>query len=221
MREVSTSTVQGKSPRQIVGSSCLRTAGVGSTGMSAARFISSGVASVASASVELRWFNRVVSSASRFSGAKASLGSDIVTSKSSTNPSQLRSVASSSVASSPVAYLGRLLRRSSLKIDSALSASRGGVASSSVALLRVGVRRSSQSPRTVLRSGLLRTTEVGQVEVAKRMSHRFAHPAVALVSVASQFERSSVNESRSSESCVGSVPPQLRSASPARAWRFH
>ena len=96
VRIISTSTVSIKSPRQISSSSCLRTAGVGSTGMSAAKFISSGVASVASASVqsvasasvasrsafsvlrtassplrtasvELRSSSRVVSSASQFS----------------------------------------------------------------------------------------------------------------------------------------------------------
>jgi hypothetical protein len=51
VREISRTTVSSKSPRQVVKSSCVRTAGVGSTGMNAAGFtagVSKSVASVAS-----------------------------------------------------------------------------------------------------------------------------------------------------------------------------
>lgn len=41
MREISGATVSSKSPRQMISSSCLRTAGVGSTGTSVAAFIAS------------------------------------------------------------------------------------------------------------------------------------------------------------------------------------
>ncbi len=284
MRIISTSTVSIKSPRQISSSSCLRTAGVGSTGMSAATFISSGVASLASASgqsvasasvasrpafrlsrtsplrpasVELRSSSRVVSSASEFRvgvcSLKAFLGSGIVPSTSSADPSPLRSVACSSVAStsSPVAYLGRLLRRSNPRIGSALSspsvcvASRvvvasgsvasGSVASRFVASRSVQLRPSSPSPRTALRSVVLRMTESARGDVSKRMSRRFAHPEVKTVRVASSAERFGLGESsvsarcvsasRLNESSVRGVPSSVGvsecSASPARAWRFH
>ena len=238
MRIISTSTVSIKSPRQVSSSSCLRTAGVGSTGVSAAKFISSGVASVASASVqpvasasvasrsafsqlrpasvELRSSSRVVSSVASASGIVAS-------------------------ASSPVAYLGWLLRRSSPTLGSALSSPRvcvtsrvvvasGSVSLGSVASRSVQLRQSSQCPRTALRSVLLRLSEVARGDLSKRMSRRFAHPEVASVQVASSAERFSASGICSSESCASEssvlgVPSSVRvpecSASPARAWRFH
>ena len=124
--EISTATVSDKSPRQIIGSSCVRTAGVRSTGENAALFLArvSGsrggtpVASVASASVASASVVSapVVSVASVASGALRSarpvpcgMYSGVVASL-RTRDAGCASPVSGHPASSPVALLGRLLR---------------------------------------------------------------------------------------------------------------
>lgn len=102
VREISRTTVSSKSPRQIVSLSCVRTAGVGSTGMNAAGFtagVSKSVASVASP-VALVASVASPSVASAFVASVASVASQF------TVPGALRlcpSVLSSSVSSGFVA----------------------------------------------------------------------------------------------------------------------
>jgi hypothetical protein len=224
--DLSTSPVSSRSPRQMVSASCSRTAGVGSTGTSASSFLSSSVASVASrcvASVELRerQFGLRQSRQSalrtrelcRGVGVVESLDGGVARRSAPSGQGELRSVASRSVASSAVAYLGRLLRRSSPSISS----HRVEVASCGVELRS---SRSSVRPRSVLRVAFERLAKSARREVAQRLSGRFAPQSVFKSSELSRVAfKGSDSVASSVLSSVASEP--LRCVPPARTWRLH
>jgi hypothetical protein len=213
--DLSTSPVSSRSPRQMVGASCLRTAGVGSTGTSALKFLSSSVASVASscvASSELRQRRSgqralLTRELCRGVGVVEFLAGGVARRSAPSGQGELRKVALSSVAFSPVAYLGRLLRRSSPSIGSPRV---------EVVSCGVGLRssRSSECPRRVLRVAFERLVDTARRGVSQRLAGRFSQSSVELSRVA--FERPSCVPS-----CVTSVSEPLRSVPPARAWRLH
>ena len=147
MREISRTTVSSKSPRQMIGLRCVRTAGgVGSTGEDAATFVGSvsscvASASVASASVAL--VASVKSGAFRKAPRVTRLVSNSVV-------ALLRSpageVASSSIRVSPFALLSCWLRR--VASSSSSVASRSSVVASVASV--VLSRSRSQSLRSVM-----------------------------------------------------------------------
>jgi hypothetical protein len=205
MRDFSATTVSGTSPRQI-GSGCLRTAGVRSTGMSASAFLAvrpgfvasvECVASVASgcvASGEYRGQSRSAPEVSRRPGAV--LSSVVASLRRWRLSEEVQSVASASV---PVALRSH---------GSAGSASVRGV-SSPVALRRSsGVSGSGcvDSPRQVLRRAFERLAETSRDGVFRRLSRRFGRvDRVASRSVSDSRVVASAVASRSVVS--GSVEP--------------
>ena len=203
MGDISASRISSKSPRQIISVSCLRTAGVGSTGKSAARFIGREgglVASVASA-------DRGVAPGSAVGSHRPSIPPRCVGRVSSVrlflgSVAARVSVASASLQYSPVALFGGLLRRSGrVRGVASSSGELRSVASNSVAL-----RRSSALPRSVLPHAFERLAARAVGGVSERLSRRFStrqaeHPA---------------------GSCgVHGVPVLLRRQSPAGARRYH
>lgn len=155
MGEISTATVSSRSPRQMISQGCVRTAGVGSTGMSAAGFtagVSKSVASVASP--------RPASSsvASAFVASVASVASQF------TVPGALRpcpSVSSGFVASSRSPRDGCEQRSAPLvPVASVLR----GVSS-------VGCVESS--PKSVLRQAFQKSCEAAKDSMCRRLSRRF------------------------------------------------
>ncbi len=234
MREISRATVSSRSPRQSVSSSCLRTAGVGSTGKSAAAFIA-GVSKVSGsvASVDRNASPQVAyASQSRASGtvasefvASASVASvvhasvELGVSRSCPPVSSsvvafarqhgVRSASVSGCLSSP-ASIARRLRSSVSGASQSSSVASRGVAFPSVAFLSVASRSVQRSPRSELRRAFQRLAEATRDGLSKRLSRRFGS-----VEKAAWRERLPVSCS------VASVPSELRRASPARAWRFH
>jgi hypothetical protein len=207
----------------MVGPSCLRTAGVGSTGTSASKFISSGVASVASSCVQ----SRSVASGCVASGQSSPsllcpsllcpsrlrprafgrgvrvvqfLAGGAAHRSAPSGQGVLRQVASGCIASSPVAYLGWLLRRSIPSIGS----TRVEVVSR--------VSRPVECPRSVLCVAFQRLAKAARLSVSERMSGRFSPSSVELSRSEHRVECSS---------CVPPVGVPLRSASTAGPWRFH
>ena len=232
MGEISTATVSGKSPRQMIGLRCVRTAGVRSTGKSAVAFLavkSGRVASVASVS------SVVASVQSAFRSGSGALRSaprvDRRVSSSVVASSCPRDVGSVSGAGrpSPVALLGRVLRRVasvavvSSPVASRLEASVGvasdvvasrplalrSVASSSVGRVR-GVGSVESSPRQVLRRVFEKLAETARDGLSRRLSRRFAR-------VERQEECAAFGIRTPGNSGVAFVPVELRSSPSRRA----
>ncbi len=198
MGEISKATVSSKSPRQIE-LRCLRTAGVGSTGLNAAGFTAgvpksvASVASVASPSVASAFVASVASVASQFTVPGALRTSPSVLSSSvsrgfvasSSPPRDL--CESDSGPSHPVALLGRQLRQvaSSSSQSSALVLRRVrgqsvaspefsvGIRVSSVASSGVRVGCVESSPKLVLRRAFQNSFETARDGLSKRLSRRF------------------------------------------------
>ena len=226
MRAISRAPVSGKSPRQMISSSCVRTAGVRSTGKSAAVFLSRVSAGVASQVAS-------VASASRCPGAlrsapSAAAGVPVCRSVvASLRACGLRSQPVAG-ASSPVALLGRLLRRGM----SASVASVGTVpcvkaSRSHVALSRRCVRSVASSPRQVLHPAFERLAEAARDSSSRRLSRRFAgppshgsravHEPVACVPRNSRVAFLPVASLRSGQARPVASPIE----SAARTWRYH
>lgn len=158
MGEISRTTVSSKSPRQMIGPSCMRTAGVGSTGMSGAEFtagVSKSVALVACVASP-RFASRSVASA--FVASVASVASQF------TVPGALRpgpSVSSGIVASSR-SPRDRCEQRSAPVVP---------VASVLRGVSSVGCVESS--PKSVLRQAFQKSCEAARDSLCRRLSRRF------------------------------------------------
>lgn len=158
MGEISMTTVSSKSPRQMIGSSCVRTAGVGSTGMTAAGLtagVSKSVALVASVASP-RPASKSVASA--FVASVASVASQF------TVPGALRpcpSISSGFVASSR-SPRDRCEQRSAPLVP---------VASVLRGVSSVGCVESS--PKSVLRQAFQKSCEAARDSMCRRLSRRF------------------------------------------------
>lgn len=229
VRAISGATVSSRSPGQRVVESCLRTAGVGSTGKCAAVFIAESSGSVASvpriASPQVAYASsrsRLVASAFEFV-ASASVASPVASASRVKGASRSSLVVSRSIVASP---------RSRVVHSASPSCGVGPVElsarslRSSRALLRpvasreVRLRRFASelfqssgvvsSPRVVLREAFQRLAETVRDGLSRRISRRLGNKS----SVAS-------HDHLQSRPGVAFVPVELRRASPARAWRLH
>lgn len=242
MRDISGATVSSKSPRQIIGSSCVRTAGVGSTGKSAAAFIASQLRPSS-----LRWVASVRSPGRVLSSVAfvASASSWSVASVAS-RPGALRipgnefpSVSRRVVASVGSRRGGNASEYGGVSPKSVVVASFAPVASvASVACVASGVplrrfvsrrvvfpvvvsRSVECSPRRVLGRVFSGLVEAARDIKSKRMSCRFARPDGSEHSVVSrEFE---LLVSRSSRELSRLHPVEVVSCRTEadRPWRVH
>ncbi len=243
MREISRTTISSKSPRQRLSSSCLRTAGAGSTGMNAANFIAAVTGSVASvpscASPQVACVRKASRSVASEFVASASGSKSSKSGASNLLPTVSRSVrvsrsfvASSSLAGAglassvgslgPVALVSRQLRQRSVLLRS--------VASGCVGLRRSGPRIVALqgvecSPRIVLRKAFQELAEAARDNVSERMSRRLGRtedggPTTGLTPSVRVAEDCVVRV-RVGPVRVVSLRQEERPASHARAWRLH
>lgn len=178
MREISTTTVSGTSPGQIIGLGCLRTAGVRSTGKSVSAYLAVESGSFASS-------QRVASVSSVGAASGVHRGASRFALRVERSPVSVSVVARlrphrvgrASVGGqpSPVELLAKSLRVASVRVASVCVAS-VRVASSPVASSCVrGVSEVGcvESPRQVLRRVFERLAETSRGGVSRRLSRRF------------------------------------------------
>ena len=193
MREISRTTISSRSPRQMISLSCVRTAGVGSTGMNAAGFTAgvsksvasvacvasvecvASVASVASRSVASAFVASVASVASQFTvpgASRSSPLSPVAFSHGASSSRQLRQVVSRSSQSS--ALVSRRINGPSVTAPRANKRASTSVSNSSIVSSGVRVGCVESSPKLVLRQAFQKSFETARDSLCRRLSRRFA-----------------------------------------------